>query len=729
MNIFYLSAVAAVLLLSAGGFRADYARENSKETAIVESDQTARNPGSISVLCSQTEDEEPVIQDDKSFFDALACRFFSADDGSERDPQCDHAADSSGTRYKCNHAPYIDKADYAHDGYYDPTMTLVSDNLLKIAVYAKDDDDPHACGFEDLQLHVSAPGITEPTRTIVGDSYRFDFYIDISKPSRLQGYYYVQDSEGLTSVTKYVDFDLIKINGFEYQEKSPAENYYRSLSDKHVVWLENDNRLRFLSSPQINYDDPDQLTRFSNLIDYQVKVKEWTWNQATSTYVQSSNWNNYRGGAGVYTLKVVAYKKATNTLVYSSGESLYCFNRILSVDWDTTEDYTDSNGFIKIEDDELAYNNDCCGFVERPIIADPEDEDFFIISQTEKTNINVKVVLQHPIPQGLAASVFLDWFDPINAPDCLSIADRTNNINNKKGKRDNYGEMQFNSGALSFMGGDGVKFKSGTIKQAHSGDNYKIIAHPNEGVIDRVGFDNNDELVIYDNSSKSGGRGYVITSPVFTVKRTLWVERDQLAYLEDSNDPTSQRTAELPIIAGLVKEQLRLVHINVKEFPAGLNLTETIDNSHYTSKLSKGDDLCVFRDSPIATDSFWTVLAVGAFSMRAPDSNYDSSILGTHYGLNNTVAIFNDCIKPGFGRRKDIYELRTEDSMSSADLIEIKEQVLLHEIGHSLGLDHVNGVTHDVMLEDCILPDRLLDANQQFTNSERRTIQSRSKPL
>ncbi len=38
MKNYCLSAVAAVLLLSAGGFRADYAQESSKETAIVESD-------------------------------------------------------------------------------------------------------------------------------------------------------------------------------------------------------------------------------------------------------------------------------------------------------------------------------------------------------------------------------------------------------------------------------------------------------------------------------------------------------------------------------------------------------------------------------------------------------------------------------------------------------------------------------------------------------------------
>ncbi len=729
MNIFYLSVAAVILLLNAGGVRADYARDSSKETAIMESDQTARSLGRISVLCSQTEDEEPVIQDGKTFFDALACRFFSGDGDSKRDPQCDRATDSGETCYKRNHVPYIDKADYAHDGYYDPTMTLVSDNLLKIAVYAKDDDDPHACGSEDLQLHVSAPGITKPTRKIVGDAYRFDFYIDISKPGRLQGYYYVQDCEGLTSVTKYVDFELIKIDGFEYQEKSPTKNYYRSLSDKHVVWCENGNRLRFLTTPQINYDDPDQLTRFSNLIDYQVKVKEWTWDQATSTYVQSSNWDNYRGGTGVYTLKVEAYKKATNTLAYSSGESLYCFNRILSVTWDTSEDYTESNEFIKIEDDVLAYKDDCYGFAEQPIITEPENEDSFIISQVEKNNINVKVVLQHPIPQGLTATVYMDWFDPIDALNCLSIAEINNNINNKKGKRDNNGEMQLSSGALSFIGGDCVKFKSGAITQAHPGDNYIIVAHPNTGATDRVRFDNNDNLGIYDVSAESGSSGYVITSPVFTVRRTLWVERDQLAYLENSNDPTSRRTAELPIIDGLVKEQLRLVHIDVKEFPAGLNLAETIDNTHYISALSNGDDLCVSRNSPIATDSFWTILAVGAFSRKAPDSNHDSSILGIHYGLNNTVAIFNDCIKPGFGKRNDIYELRTENPMSSADLIEIKEQVLLHEIGHAFGLGHVTSSNQDVMQEACVLPDRLLDGNQQFTNSERRSIQSQSKPL
>ena len=38
MKNYCLSAVVAVLLLSAGGFRADYAQESSKETAIVESD-------------------------------------------------------------------------------------------------------------------------------------------------------------------------------------------------------------------------------------------------------------------------------------------------------------------------------------------------------------------------------------------------------------------------------------------------------------------------------------------------------------------------------------------------------------------------------------------------------------------------------------------------------------------------------------------------------------------
>ena len=38
MKNYCWSAVVAVLLLSAGGFRADYAQESSKETAIVESD-------------------------------------------------------------------------------------------------------------------------------------------------------------------------------------------------------------------------------------------------------------------------------------------------------------------------------------------------------------------------------------------------------------------------------------------------------------------------------------------------------------------------------------------------------------------------------------------------------------------------------------------------------------------------------------------------------------------
>ena len=178
----------------------------------------------------------------------------------------------------------------------------------------------------------------------------------------------------------------------------------------------------------------------------------------------------------------------------------YCFNSIVSVDWNQSSYYAEDNSFVDVKNDELAYNGDCYGFVEQTLLPDPVGPKPYKLG-TEKKDLFVKVTLQHPIPQGLRGTVHLDWFDPINILNIDNIS-VINGRNDKNGKRDNHGEMRFTSNGepqstpvvLSFENGTKINYSSAEITKGYAGDNYKIVAHPNAGVIERVSFDNNDVL-------------------------------------------------------------------------------------------------------------------------------------------------------------------------------------------------------------------------------------------
>ena len=101
-------------------------------------------------------------------------------------------------------------------------------------------------------------------------------------------------------------------------------------------------------------------------------------------------------------------------------------------------------------------------------------------------------------------------------------------------------------------------------------------------------------------------------------------------------------------VSETISDEVLIIHVN------GDNLTRDDENiSQYV----------VNRNSPLSSNTFWSILTVGAF--RCIQSGY----LGVHRSDYNALFIFNDVIE------------------ESSVTVTAKRNILMHELGHALGLE------------------------------------------
>ena len=118
-------------------------------------------------------------------------------------------------------------------------MHLTSDQSLTLVFEVMDDDEMTYNVDENVSLSWSGVTVESVSREKIGDAYTFTLDIDISDPGMLNGRFWAKDCHGLTSSVVELNYELIRIDGFEYQEKAPGESEFHSLVDYHFCWKEN----------------------------------------------------------------------------------------------------------------------------------------------------------------------------------------------------------------------------------------------------------------------------------------------------------------------------------------------------------------------------------------------------------------------------------------------------------------------------------------------------------
>lgn len=160
-------------------------------------------------------------------------------------------------------------------------------------------------------------------------------------------------------------------------------------------------------------------------------------------------------------------------------------------------------------------------------------------------NVEVSITLALAIPDGMEATVWVDWYDPNNA-----ISDEQPQ-SRMRHQRDNWGEIVVSVDHVKFTAAERSKRIRLEITQAQPGDNYIIAAHPNDGVAGTYVVETKEQ---YDKSNYTGVAGRTLLYPepsdlfydcselptslhtsVLTVWRTLWIERCQMTDPADTD--------------------------------------------------------------------------------------------------------------------------------------------------------------------------------------------------
>ena len=203
-------------------------------------------------------------------------------------------------------------------------------------------------------------------------------------------------------------------------------------------------------------------------------------------------------------------------------------------------------------------------------------------------------------------------------------------------------------------------------------------------------------------------------SPLLTVWRTLWVERDQLTLA-----PNNVTQAGFPSIGGVVTSELARACIDVKDY--AYNNVTSISASEFSNVVSQSDVANIGlpgRNSPQPTNNFWTVQVIGAFRAKPAQT-----ILG-HYG-NNAILVYNWTLENAV----------TEWNQTNNDNIgidEFKLRTVLHELGHAFSLEHsLEGIMYtfdDELDTNPNIEQRMETANLEFTQLNILKLQSQAKP-
>lgn len=329
--------------------------------------------------------------------------------------------------------------------------------------------------------------------------------------------------------------------------------------------------------------------------------------------------------------------------------------------------------------------------------------------------IDVRVTLESPIPVGMNGTVYVDFFDPKNP---LGVASDNPNANRTGvGVRDNNGTGGLGRTELFVSSRSPEATTSFSFSQAQPGDNYIVVSHPNNiistmyriedlgdvpncsSIVKRAPFEPNENNSIWTAVSNN------LQSKELTVWRTLWIERD---YLESSNAESLGKTAGLPLIDMTVADALSNACVRVDEY------TQT---DAQRSILVNDDTFVNFdesflrkqRTSSFAVNNFWTVRAIGCFNLQESD--------GLGFYKDNNVFVANDVVETV------VKNWNNQRSTSiSADIV--KRIIVLHEIGHALGICHGNAEVIPSLLAN--VP---LNEISTFTIDELREIQKLHSPL
>ncbi len=639
----------------------------------------------------------------------------------------------SGGHSHVNHAPYYTSIplDFSDLGSGGSVMRLTTSETQWFSIGVIDGDEATYGVDESVTLGYSGSAVEGVFTNKIGNTYIFTVGVNISNPGDLHATFWASDRHGLRTREIELNYDLVRIDGFEIQEKAPGESDFHTLVDSHVVWKENENRLHFLTTPQIDYNNASQLSTFESLFHPRVKKHAWNWSETSGGYSPSSGgWveTSVSSPLGVYDVKVELYASSTSNTVINQFEhdQYYCFNEISSVEWDTTQAYPSTDAHLAILSDS---SGGMKAYVEQTL--NTTTGAIGVVKNIATVNVTLACV----VPSNLQATVNVMWFDPDNP-----MGSTKTPTSNGYGVRDNHGSItSLIPATLTFNLSNGTKTRSAalTIGSGYAGDNYIIAAHPNAGVLSSaeiesvIGVSGGIEgyrVAVTTTGSGGVGSGGVVywelkTSPVLTVWRTLWVERDKMSLAFQSG---LEFETDYAPIDGVVGSELARACISIENYLPNLNPTVT------GTEFADASLLCSKRNSPLSTDSFWTVQLTSAFrSVNDDSSNPDNTLPnrthGIYYKEEKVIGIFYWTIdgQVELWNNYCLYPTQLIDSDGRELLI---RSTVLHEIGHALGLSHYDNGQASVMKSQRTIPEQLSVEYNKFSEEQICEIQSHSKP-
>ena len=314
----------------------------------------------------------------------------------------------------------------------------------------------------------------------------------------------------------------------------------------------------------------------------------------------------------------------------------------------------------------------------------------------------------------------MDIFNALYTSQTLVIAESIG------GDFDNHGEIGWNSqytvtagsshafgSTMVFAPGTSTLYVKAIVVGAHAGDNWVFRAYDHT---------KNPNAI-------SGGGSLHRDTEALTAWRRLWVEIDQMyipsGFTGPNNMPLPYREgldqlADAPILGAHLKSEFAKACIQVKPFTPNTHpqvAGDLIVNHRYNDEFSnwKSDGWRKYSASRESqnqnTDSFWSVLAVGAFGIEPIKIGTETyTFPGAYHG--NVAYVFNDVIAA---------------ELTGTSYLVAQEVVLLHELGHAFGQRDVIGPS--IMgLGTFALATHIDNGWISFTTDQLRGIQKHGKP-
>jgi hypothetical protein len=271
------------------------------------------------------------------------------------------------------------------------------------------------------------------------------------------------------------------------------------------------------------------------------------------------------------------------------------------------------------------------------------------------------------------------------------------------------------------------------IDSAHAGDNFIVVIDTNQTEVNTAQL-GTAEATRYKETTNS-----LTQSELLTVWRTLNVERDVATWdnmpKDDAGNPLSLLT---PPIDSFVASELARACIAIKEYFPNVSEMPTISSPITEDETTNIIQDQAGRDSLQANNKpeFWTLRIVTVtrfadYSFKLTDwfyipdiaddnGNFNNNVLGIAYTTRNVVML-------AYERHKDIADNEIWDDEQLTDAL---RQTTLHEIGHILGLGHVdNNAADGKIMRPTVTPADMLQKDfQKFSLEQIKTIQAQTIP-